>query len=411
MKKLFDRFTIREIVQIYILGSKFSSYFRKHISTYTPRIIVTLFSAARATSSESIYSNLYYFEERDSVVAKKTLCDIERKIVDDFFITNHEKNSPKKIESLSELIQQLNVNKLLRLSFNLFARGYIIASGYVREVARQKTLKNQDCNLSSQRKEGAMIEELYFQKPIISDSENNNAWSRQIENITYSNEVKDKRLNKFYCGYFEKLIQGKSLAIVGPNIDRDQSLFDELSNYDVVIFNNLISADDFIVRLSKSCTLVSYYNEFQAKCLYISNKHDVFDYVDYSVFRSFRFQYQISLLNENKAKLCFINKAVFNGVMQGFQAVLHDINRYQPLSIYATGYDLYTKSKTYSSGYLNASDSMLYDLARHDVIGNFRYLAAQYKYGVFQSDDSLKTVLQMSELDYLKRIEDVNSHW
>jgi hypothetical protein len=97
--------------------------------------------------------------------------------------------------------------------------------------------------------------------------------------------------------------------------------------------------------------------------------------------------------------------------MQGFQSILFDLLANEPSKVYATGYDLYTKPSPYKTGYINASQNMLYDLGRHDVVGNYRYLVMLYNLGLFEGDSNLQNILTMSEVEYLQKIQEVSSEW
>jgi hypothetical protein len=213
-------------------------------------------------------------------------------------------------------LEKLDITSLIRLNFNLFSNGLILESGIVRELARKKTLNEISLLRGQDRFDGAFNEE-YFESCQIKNVNNSikhlKEWGprligqkrAEVDSIYSSSEL-------------ERLIKSKRIAIVGPNRDKDEALLKELASYDVVVLNNVIVADDFLLELRKNSLIVSYYNEFHSKYLYINNKFDIFKHLDFSVFRAYKFKYQLELYFENKAKLAMLNRAFFNGVMQGF---------------------------------------------------------------------------------------------
>jgi len=389
------------IVKIYLFGSRFSSVIRAIFRVLVPKQVITLFKSIRMTKSEVYYLGQLYFENKDSLVPKKELSEQELTIINSFILPVLAKQNLDNqiLMQFSNLVSVLNYEQLMRLQFNLFVKGLISTSAEIREIARQHVI-NKRVTVSPLVARGAAMEEIFI---------SNNQASFMNEKLTDTKHQLTN--NESVSTDFLAIINKQRVAVIGPNIEKNKGLLEYLCSFDVVVFNNLVKHDDFIFELSKKCKIVSYYNKYQAKYIYISNDYSVFRYVDFSVFRSYEFSYQCDLVQSKKAKLCVLNNAFFNGAMQGLQTLLFDLTQYTPEYLYIAGYDLYTKKITYKNGYMNASSNMLYDLGRHDLIGNFRYLVYLYKRSYFECDVELSSVLNMTEAEYLKRVEVVSSAW
>jgi hypothetical protein len=207
--------------------------------------------------------------------------------------------------------------------------------------------------------------------------------------------------------HFSEIINNNKVAIIGPSCADllDVGLLEELNDYDVIVLINGFGSHEFSRQFQGSKKIVSYYNSYHAKMVYIDPGVTLGGGIDFSIYREYKYKYQVDQTIKGCARLVYNNHNFFNGVPQALQTILHDLSCFYPKEVKAFGFDLYTSKKLYNNNYATPQHRILYDIARHDPISNFNYTKSLFESGFFKADNVLTIVLEMDISQYLIKIE------
>ena len=212
---------------------------------------------------------------------------------------------------------------------------------------------------------------------------------------------------------FANYLRGKSVAIVGPAPTKED-LASEIDLFGVVIRLNyrgneyLPNPKQFGAKLN-----VSYYNGERAAAISKGKSYTFFENIDYAVFKSIKFDFQESLINEGKGRKNFsANDYNFIGTSNMIQNVLADLQFFNPSKIKLFKINLFLSKVMHHEGYqLNNLDNgplrFWKNLAVHDPITQFNFTKNLWKSGQIEVDKSCEDVLRFSPEEYMQKLEKI----
>lgn len=209
-------------------------------------------------------------------------------------------------------------------------------------------------------------------------------------------------------GKYHQMLLDKNVAILGPAEFNESELMKELESIDVLILTNVLADSDIINTIKGlNIKIVSYYNAFNAKKIFYDPKLNPGKYVDFFIYSDVGYAYQATQLVRRKARVFNKNPYMLCGAPQAFQSILYDLARFNARSIKVFGVTFYASKVSYRRGYSTPLDRVLYDLARHDAIGNFVFAKQIFDEGFFNGDSEVERILNMDNKEYLEVLEGV----
>lgn len=373
---------IFKFILILLTKNNITSKIRSYLKKVMPIVIVRFFDKYRLTTNEKLYKNINIKNEQLNKIVK-----------------NFKDNGVKpQTEELNIILSNLKTPKeYLDSYFILFINGLMIESNLFREKAIDLTVENinkkKESLLEPKNAMGALLES--------GQSEKEASKSLDIDQESFTN--KDDKTNE---NYFADMINNKKILILGPaNIDASE-LEKNIAECDIMISTNITADSKSILYLADNrIKIISYYNEYNSRLMYQITEKQLSNEVDFCVYRSIKYSYQIFQLFNKKARVINNNPFVLTGARQAIQSILYDLTKFDVKSIKVLGVNLYASKNLYRQDYATVRDNILYDLGRHDLIGNFLYLKKLFHDGFFDCDEVLSEILNMSTKEYLSVVE------
>ncbi len=373
---------IFKLIWILLTRNNITSKFRLYLKKVMPVMLVRFFDRYRLTTNEKLYKNINIKNEQLNKIVK-----------------NFKDNGVRpQNEELDFILNSLKDPKeCLDNYFILFVSGLMTESNLFRKKAICLTVDNiykkQELLLESKKVVAALLEG--------GKSEEEASKFLGIEHESFTN--KDDKTNE---NHFADMVNNNKVLILGPaNIDASE-LEKYIKESDIIISTNITADSRSILQLANNrIKLISYYNEYNSRLMYHSIEKQLSNKVDFYVYRSIKYSYQTFQLFNKKARIINNDPFVLTGARQAIQSILYDLTKFNVKSIKILGVNLYASKNLYRQDYVTARDNILYDLGRHDLIGNFLYLKKLFHDGFFECDEILENILNMSTEEYLSVVE------
>lgn len=233
----------------------------------------------------------------------------------------------------------------------------------------------------------------------------NNCYSFFFKNSSFKNNLYFNERDNI----FKKIIENKSIAIIGPsNSDLDQK--EEIDNFDIVIrMNQEAQLENNLEKFIGTKTDVIYFGGG----LIHSRKKVVFDFIKKTnvKFVCFKNNKTVNEFRYNKilSRQWLEFPWSFDSSHMMIQNILFDIICFNPKKIKVFNVDMYVGKKKYISNKYKAginSRSPVFDL--HDPYVNYRIIKFFYYKNLIEVDTNVKKILNYSDRLYIKTLEEVN---
>ncbi len=220
---------------------------------------------------------------------------------------------------------------------------------------------------------------------------------------------------------FKKLVEGKTIAIVGPAPSNDQT-GKEIDSFDIVIRINYRGKDKLgDTKEFGSRTDISYYNNYDSNIIHQEKKFFFLEDLKACVFKEIKYPFQSKLQKLGRAHKMNIPHLIFNGFsLQGIN-IIYDVLHYCPSKIKVFKNNLFLNKnsyyKNYRSSHLDAMghqsskkiNERFVSFSAHDLVSHFEFLKNIFSDKNIQADNDMKNVLKMDINRYLKNIENIYS--
>lgn len=210
---------------------------------------------------------------------------------------------------------------------------------------------------------------------------------------------------------FERLLSGKSVAVVGP-VDVGLESGAEIEGYDIVVrFNHRKVLSNDPSRFG-SRTNISYYIHTGLSKTKDQTIIDSMNMLDFTVVDKWCHgkapwlsEVRSPIRLRLKAWQHTINPFLF-GCPNGIQRVVMDLLRFNVRKLKIFNSNLFLDAN-YSGGYRKKLTNPFPGLSLHDPICNLVFLQRAYKNGHFEVDNRLAEVLAMTPLAYVEALEEI----
>ena len=216
---------------------------------------------------------------------------------------------------------------------------------------------------------------------------------------------------------FAKYVQGKRIAIVGPAPGGD-SVADEIDQFDIVIRTNyrgrstLPPADEFGSKID-----VSYYNYTYTKQVLGTGDNSYLDDLRFAVFKN---EIDINRYKGRRSTAQFrimnqINDHILNGKSQMVQNIIYDLLHFDPKEIKIFKSNFFMSNQRYYSTYASPSNqsqkvsNFWINFATHDLVTQLNFSRTLFREEQLTADNQAKAVLNLSNEDYIKTIQNIYS--
>lgn len=212
---------------------------------------------------------------------------------------------------------------------------------------------------------------------------------------------------------FAKLIEGRSVAIVGP-VDIGLANGKEIDSFDVVIRTNFLpdNVDPQRAERFGTRTDISYFNGVASQMLTAEIEAAVATgTLRMIVLRPFNFVLDRLMVSRpgdlryNPSELTVLLRARSFGI----QRIMHDVLRYSPARVKIFNIDFFLSRDSYNRGYkareLLADSDPFYLGSGHDYRGDFAFTKRLREVGLVSGDDVVNRLLDLSVSDYLRELD------
>ena len=207
---------------------------------------------------------------------------------------------------------------------------------------------------------------------------------------------------------FRALLQGKSVAIVGPAAS-DAKVGPEIDSFDVVIRPNYLGDTNRPdPDIFGSRTDVSYYNSEHCEKVHLSGQAEHFNDLRYMAFPYNQYSFQKPIFWQGKARVFSRNPHFFNGVPNMIQCIVHDILPFDPSRVKIFNTNFYLSKQLYYGSYTSQHKLLLPTLAEHDLVSQLNYIRNLWRAGVVEADEACEFVLGLPAKEYMERIDAVH---
>lgn len=229
--------------------------------------------------------------------------------------------------------------------------------------------------------------------------------------ISKFQKIKENDLNHLDKLY-QKIIQGKRIAIVGPAPSGEQ-LGDEIDSFDVVIRISYRGRDKMPDKneFGKKVNISYYGNGFSS--IICDEDLAFLKDLDFISFKTKKFDYQKQLIQNNKGRVFKRNGAFFNGSPLEANNILFDVLHFKPLYIKLFKINFFLSNITHYGDYhANHNDShALYSnfagLAHHDILSNLNFTKQLKDNGLIDVDTDCSRVINLKNYEYCAAMEKI----
>lgn len=216
---------------------------------------------------------------------------------------------------------------------------------------------------------------------------------------------------------FQNLIEGKTIAVVGPAPD-DGLTGEEIDSYDIVVRANYQGYGQFNnPEVYGSRTDVSYYSGFDSNQINKNKNYLFLNDLKACAFKEFKHPFQLKLLNDGIAHKMIRPKLIFNGASLNGLNIIYDLLHYFPSKIKVFKNNLFVSKNPYHKSYRkNHLDNIgsinglvpnerLASHSNHDLLSHFNFLNNLSKTSNIIFDNKLEYTLQMNIEEYLENLK------
>ena len=218
---------------------------------------------------------------------------------------------------------------------------------------------------------------------------------------------------------FKNLIEGKTIAIVGPAPSNKQT-GNEIDSFDIVIRINYRGKDKLgDTKEFGSRTDISYYNNYDSNIIHLEKKFFFLGDLKACVFKDFKYPFQSKLYTRGIGHKMNVPYLLFNGFsLQGIN-VIYDVLHYAPKKIKIFKNNLFINENSYYKNYRGShidrtghqitsiSNERLISFSAHDLISHINFFKnILYQKNIF-ADEGLQSILKMDIKEYLKNLEKI----
>lgn len=401
-------FTLFKISLVYFVVNNFLSKVRSGLKIIFPQSLMRRFDNLRQSKNEKEFKKNKLIK-----MAGLTSNDSIYKCVERVLLNfKHSRIRPNDCE-LKEILDNVNEHEInLDIYHALFLNGLMKESIYFRNKARdllkdELTSEKSNLHVNFERKIAAAVEcclsfeqisKYLGMKPSNLIVEGESGFRMYSESIQY--------LETLNYETFSKILSGNKVTVLGPAKFDSEEVLKSLIDSDVLILTNVLSDSDIIDYIKNvDIKVISYYNSYNAKRIFLNPKLSPGNNVDFSVYMDVNYSYQSLQILTRKARILRKNPYVICGAPQALQSILYDLLRFNPSHVKVCGFTFYASKISYRDGYSTPTERILYDLARHDAIGNFIFAKKIYNNGFFEGDDEVERILNMNDKEYLEALE------
>jgi hypothetical protein len=216
---------------------------------------------------------------------------------------------------------------------------------------------------------------------------------------------------------FRDLVQGKTIAVVGPAPD-GQSTSDEIDSHDLVVRINYRGRDRMPDPIEFGSRIdISYYNGQDSRHLADTGQTSFFSELRFAAFKSIRHEFQTFLEYNGVARQLFPPVNLFNGTPLQGQNLIYDLLHFNPARIKLFKSNLFMDHRPYDPNYRDyqrnalgvihgkLSNERLGSFATHDLLSQRALLRTLIANGLIYTDKTLTEVLNLGDEDYLNAIK------
>lgn len=212
---------------------------------------------------------------------------------------------------------------------------------------------------------------------------------------------------------YQKLIQGKRIAIVGPAPSGEQ-LGDEIDSFDVIIRISYRGRDQMPDKneFGKKVN-ISYYGDGFSSIICNADLTFLND-LDFISFKTKKFDYQKQLMQNNKGRVFKRNGAFFNGSPLEANNILFDVLHFKPQYIKLFKINFYLSKKIHYDNYYNINheySNVFYSnfagLAHHDILSNLNFARQLRNNKLVEVDKDCSRVINLQNYDYCSAMEKI----
>lgn len=217
---------------------------------------------------------------------------------------------------------------------------------------------------------------------------------------------------KYYQGIDHKYaayLEDKTVAIVGP-APTNEDVAEEIDSFDVVIRVSFIKGNIPDPKQFGSKTHVSQYGTGFSKLLNQGSDNGFLNDLDFVSFKSLEYNFQKELINSNRGRLLISpNNYLYYGNANEIQLILYDLIHFNPSSIKVFKTNLYLSPKPYYKGYnsIENKKQLWLGFAHHNAITQLNFTRNLWKANLVEVDESLKSVLRLTEYEYISSLEQI----
>ncbi|WP_110641198.1 hypothetical protein [Salinicola sp. CPA57] len=219
-----------------------------------------------------------------------------------------------------------------------------------------------------------------------------------------------KRKPRYFDTEYEKILNGKSVAIVGP-VDTFKENGKEIDSFDVVIRFNYKGLDGFDTARFGSRTDVSYYITADVKQIMKERRNArAIETLKYSLHSGGAYNYVKDMpeFQGRCARRLPVQKIQFNpfyhGSANAIQKTLLDILRYNPSKVKIFNANLWVDNNRVNVNYREKPNFSTAGFVYHDPVSNFCFTRGLYVASVIEADNELSGVLNLSPYEYVDKL-------
>ena len=215
---------------------------------------------------------------------------------------------------------------------------------------------------------------------------------------------------------FARYIEGKTVAVVGP-APSGEELGAEIDSYDTVIRFNFRGKDFTADRREFGGRVnISYYNNEVAKIMSELENEDLFEDLDYAVFKDIKYPFQHQWHKKKRARILFSpDDYLLIGSANINPMVLYDLLHYKVSKIKLFKVNFYLAVDTHYAGYKPVQLSrnkdyytdLWYNFAVHNPLTQLNLTRNLWLSGQIEVDKACEAVLSLNNEEYISKMEDI----
>ena len=214
---------------------------------------------------------------------------------------------------------------------------------------------------------------------------------------------------------FYDYLKNKEVALVGP-APLDNNNGKEIDSHEVVVRLSYVGGSSFAdTNILGAKINISYYGDFFSEAISKLPDYDFLKKLDYTVFKTIRYQYQKELYKAGKSRVLFSpNDCFFNGSAHMIQNALFDLLCFSPNRIKLYNVNFFLSTKMHYDGYSKilrrrkGVKRRYYERhANHKYLSSLNYTRNLWNSGIIEVDNFCSEVLNMTSEDYMSEMQKI----